>query len=74
MYEVRWSLALHRPSQKDNLNLAAVERYRSIANGKDVVNAALSSLVRSSSGEIHQVHHTVKGLVVARSLTWTIRI
>ena len=58
--EISWILAMERIIQKDNLDLAAVEQYRPIANVEDAINTALSAFVRISNGRVYLVHHTVK--------------
>ena len=58
--EVSWILAMERITQQDNLDLAAVEQHRPIANVEDAINTALSAFVRISNGKVYLVHHTVK--------------
>ena len=58
--EVSWILALERTTQKDNLDLAAIEEHRPIANVEEAINTVLSAFVRISNGKVYLVHHTVK--------------
>ena len=58
--EVSWVLAMERITQEDNLEIAAVEQHRPIANVEDAINTALSAFVRISNGKVYLVHHTVK--------------
>ena len=66
--EVSWVLAMERITQKDNLDLAAVEQHRPIANVEDAINTALSAFVRISNGKVYLVHHTVKEFICSAIL------